>query len=82
MSDEAAQDAERQAVRQIVNVLQHRFPSLTDRAVAEHVNGVHQRYASAPIRDFVPLLVEREAGRELTALADQQAAAPRPRESS
>ncbi|WP_412750781.1 three-helix bundle dimerization domain-containing protein [Krasilnikovia sp. M28-CT-15] len=75
-----AEDAERQALRQIVNVLQHRFPAVGDTVVTERVNAVHQRYASAPIRDFVPLLVEREASRELTALADQPA--PRPRESS
>ncbi|WP_412746857.1 three-helix bundle dimerization domain-containing protein [Krasilnikovia sp. MM14-A1004] len=80
MSGEAGtEDAERQALRQIVNVLQHRFPAVGDTVVAAHVNAVHQRYAAAPIRDFVPLLVEREASRELTALAEKPA--PRPRES-
>ncbi|WP_130511931.1 three-helix bundle dimerization domain-containing protein [Krasilnikovia cinnamomea] len=72
-----AADIEREAIRQVVTVLQHRFPDLNDATVAGYVTDIHKRFDTARIRDFVPLLVEREAARALTRLADNTVPAPR-----
>ncbi|GAB1645828.1 three-helix bundle dimerization domain-containing protein [Krasilnikovia sp. MM14-A1259] len=72
-----AADAEREAIRQVVTVLQQRFPGLDDATVAGYVTDIHKRFDTARIRDFVPLLVEREAGRALTRLTDETIPAPR-----
>ncbi|RZU53445.1 hypothetical protein EV385_5372 [Krasilnikovia cinnamomea] len=58
-------------------MLQHRFPDLNDATVAGYVTDIHKRFDTARIRDFVPLLVEREAARALTRLADNTVPAPR-----
>ncbi|MEV6600989.1 hypothetical protein AB0M36_29690 [Actinoplanes sp. NPDC051346] len=39
-------------------------------AVAEYVHEIYRRYEHAPIRDFLPLLVEREAIRGLSTRSD------------
>ncbi|MFC3383028.1 three-helix bundle dimerization domain-containing protein [Couchioplanes azureus] len=59
-------DAEKMAMEQLVDTLQKRFPRMGATAVADYVHEIHRRYDGAPIRDFVPLLVEREARRGLT----------------
>ncbi|BFU45397.1 three-helix bundle dimerization domain-containing protein [Krasilnikovia sp. MM14-A1004] len=70
-------DTELEAMRQLVTALQQRFPEVDDATVAACVNDVHRRFGAAPVRDFVPLLVEREAVRALTRIARDGIPAPR-----
>jgi hypothetical protein len=52
---------ERGAIDDIIRSLSHRYPSLPEATVAEVVNGSYARFDGSPIRDYVPLLVERAA---------------------
>ncbi|GIE85565.1 hypothetical protein Are01nite_20450 [Actinoplanes regularis] len=69
-------DAEDGALIEILSVLRQHFPEVDDATVVEHVNDIHKRYAAAPVRDFVPLLVEREARATLTRLTGETVPAP------
>ncbi|MEU7903345.1 three-helix bundle dimerization domain-containing protein [Actinoplanes sp. NPDC049118] len=69
-------DAEHEAVRQVVTTMRQRFPGLADSTVTGYVTDIHRRFNAAPVRDFVPLLVEREAQRALTVLATDSIPAP------
>jgi len=60
---------EGKALEQIRQTMQHRYPSVPAEAIAERMRKVHHRYADAPIRDFVPLLVERELTLQLRAVS-------------
>lgn len=45
----------------VVTHLQGRFPEQQPDTIIEEVRAVHRTYEGAPVRDFVPLLVQREA---------------------
>ena len=55
---------------EVVERLTGRYPTLSPDTVNDAVHGVHARFDGAPIREFVPLLVEREAH---TALSERSA---------
>lgn len=52
---------EQSRVADVVERIQARFPSVDRALVAEVVHEVHRSYAGASVRDFVPILVERDA---------------------
>jgi hypothetical protein len=56
---------EAQAMAEIINRLRARYPEARGRAVDEQVTEVHRQFDGNPIRDFVPVLVEREAAERL-----------------
>jgi hypothetical protein len=58
-------DEEQAALNGAQHRLQARFPTLPPETVAEAVKMAHARFAGRPVRDFVPLLVEREAADHL-----------------
>jgi hypothetical protein len=58
-----------QAVNQVVNRLSAHFATFAPEEVAEIVRECHSQFAGSPIRDFVPLLVERTARDRLRAMA-------------
>jgi hypothetical protein len=59
---------EQQAMRQVTDRLTRSFaPSRSERRVAQTVSAVHHRFDGRPVRDFVPVLVERYARQELAA---------------
>ncbi|OJF09967.1 hypothetical protein EDD30_1490 [Couchioplanes caeruleus] len=58
------------AVEQLIETLRQHFPGSGATTVADYVYEIYRRYDGAPIRDFVPLLVEREVRRGLTAITD------------
>ncbi len=73
---------EDQAMETVVDRLSERFPSLGRQHVQEIVDEEHQRLESAPIRDFVPVLVEhaakvrlREEAEPVSITVDEEAAA-------
>ncbi len=59
---------ETKALTDIADRLATRFPHITRARVIEIVGEIHQHFNDAPIRDFVPVLVEREARHHLSHL--------------
>jgi hypothetical protein len=59
MTDEPA--AEGEILAETVRDLGKRFPDVPDSVIAEHVHQAHARLTGAPVRDYVPVLVERQA---------------------
>lgn len=58
----AADDA---AIRNLIERLAKQFPDLSSADVRQAVCGTYDVYRHSKIRDFVPILVERAARREL-----------------
>lgn len=58
--------AEEAAIRQVVSRLAQQFPELSADDIDRAVNGQYDRFRSSPIRDFVPVLVERATRRQLS----------------
>ena len=53
--------SEQTVIDQIVTRLTSRYPTISASTVATVVHDVHARYEGRPLRDFVPLFVERNA---------------------
>jgi hypothetical protein len=65
--DGPAPAAEAQAVGRVAEALRTRFPQVPAEAIAAKVRSAHDEFAGAPIREFVPVLVERRVRAELAA---------------
>ena len=57
--------AEQNALNALIERLSQQFPELSHDAIARAVHGRNADYEHSRIRDFVPVLVERAARREL-----------------
>jgi hypothetical protein len=58
---------EQQAMHQVTERLTRNFAqAYTDDQITETVTMIHHRFDDRPIRDFVPILVERLARQQLT----------------
>jgi hypothetical protein len=53
--------SEQTVIDQIITRLTHRYPTISESTVSNVVHDVHARYEGRPLRDFVPLFVERNA---------------------
>jgi hypothetical protein len=53
------------AIQQVVDRLKQSYPAVSGDTVATVVHHDHARFDGRPIRDFVPLFVERSARQEL-----------------
>jgi hypothetical protein len=60
--------SEQTIIDQVVDRLTSRYPTIEAATVSSVVRDVHARYNGRPLRDFVPLFVERNATRELKRL--------------
>lgn len=60
---------EEQLLAQTVDRLATKFSGVPAEAVAASVREAHSRFDGHPVRDFVPLLVERIAGQDLRGLS-------------
>jgi hypothetical protein len=60
--------SEQTVIEQLVVRLTSRYPAISQSIVARVVRDVHARFEGRPLRDFVPLLVERNARSELERL--------------
>jgi hypothetical protein len=60
--------SEQTIIEHIVARLRSRYPAISESTVATVVHDVHARFDGRPLRDFVPLLVERNARSELDRL--------------
>lgn len=57
---------EQAAIRQVVSRLTRQFPDVPADDIDRAVHGQYDRFNGRPIRDFVPVLVERATRRQLT----------------
>jgi hypothetical protein len=57
--------SEQTVIEQLVARLTSRYPTISESTVAGVVRDVHSRFEGRPLRDYIPLLVERNAKNEL-----------------
>jgi hypothetical protein len=60
--------SEQTIIEQLVARLTDRYPGIATATVTAVVQEVHSRYEGRPLRDYVPLFVERNARTELDRL--------------
>jgi hypothetical protein len=60
--------SEQTIIDHLVARLTNRYPAISESTVASVVHDMHARFDGRPLRDFVPLLVERQAKSELERL--------------
>ena len=60
---------ETRAVTEVAQRLTVSFPDVAPDVIQDTVHASHQRFAGSPIRDFVPVLVERAAKTSLATTA-------------
>jgi len=60
--------SEQTVIEQLVVRLTSRYPTISESTVAAVVRDVHSRFEGRPLRDYVPLFVERTARIELERL--------------
>ena len=66
--DNGKAEHEARALAEVVERLVARFPDVAENRVREIVRAAHQEFANRPIRDYVPVFVERTAKDELSRL--------------
>jgi len=54
------QTEEMRALDELADRLRGRFPDAPPEGIEQMVRQVHHQYDGSPIRDFIPVLVERE----------------------
>lgn len=57
------------AIQRVVERLKANYPAVPPDTVTTVVHHAHARFDGRPIREFVPLFVERRSGQELAKLA-------------
>ncbi|TPG35757.1 three-helix bundle dimerization domain-containing protein [Mycolicibacterium hodleri] len=62
------ESSERTVIDQVVDRLARKYPSVPGEKVVDVVNDCYARFDGRPIRDFVPLFVERGARSALNEL--------------
>jgi hypothetical protein len=67
--ENVAQTTEQRMIDQLLERLVATHPTVPPERVAEVVRAVHARFDDRPLREFVPLFVERGAKRELGQLS-------------
>jgi hypothetical protein len=60
--------SEQTVIEQLVERLSNRYPAISQATVASVVLETHARFDGRPLRDFIPLLVERNANSVLERL--------------
>jgi hypothetical protein len=60
--------SEQTVIEQLVARLTNRYPAIAESTVASVVHAMYARFDDRPLRDFVPLFVERSARSELDRL--------------
>jgi hypothetical protein len=61
---------EQTVIDEVVARLSSRYPAIPKETVVSIVHDVYARFDGRPLRDYVPLLVERNAKSELERLGD------------
>jgi hypothetical protein len=60
---------EQTIIDQVTDRLTSKYPTIPPDTLTAVVRGVHARFDGRPVREYVPLLVERFAGNELDLLS-------------
>jgi len=60
--------SEQTVIEQLVERLSNRYPALSPSTVSSVVRDIHAKFEGRPLRDYVPLFVERNAKSELERL--------------
>lgn len=60
------QQSEKLAMAKIADRIARQFPELPPEQIEQVIHGRYEAFAAAPVRDFVPVLVERQVRRDLT----------------
>ncbi|OBA68926.1 hypothetical protein A5641_16490 [Mycobacterium sp. 1554424.7] len=60
--------SEQTIIAQVADRLTSKYPTIPAETVTAIVRGVHDRFDGRPVREYVPLLVERFAVQELALL--------------
>ena len=68
-SHSVARDTERHQIQQVITRLTATYPGVPQERIADVVQTVHARFDGRPLREFVPLFVERAAKAELRDLS-------------
>jgi hypothetical protein len=63
--------SEAEAMSRVVHRLRQQFPELPAERIEQAVHGRYEQFDGRPIRDFLPILVERSARNDLTATGPQ-----------
>jgi hypothetical protein len=61
--------SEQTIVEQLVERLAQRYPGLPSETIVEVVRQHHARFDGRPVRDYIPLFVERRAHHQLAQLS-------------
>ncbi|MFE3193066.1 three-helix bundle dimerization domain-containing protein [Nocardia sp. NPDC059240] len=69
---------EEQQISELVVRLTDKFPHLTPRCVREEIHRIHRDFADHRVREFIPLLVERIAERQLSRRVSYRSISGRP----
>ncbi|MBP1159880.1 hypothetical protein ABIC28_005432 [Rhodococcus sp. PvR044] len=69
-------DDELLQVEQVIARLTARYPSISPIDIEHTVRTIHQRFADGKVRDFVPLLVEKAARRDIAGWVTTQPRTP------
>jgi hypothetical protein len=64
------------ALARVIDQLAQRFPSVSRGEIALIVNGEYHEFDGAPVRDYVPVMVERGAKHSLELVAGPAVARP------
>ncbi len=64
--DTGKPEHEARAMEEVVQRLVARFPDVPDDRVRQIVTAAHREFVNRPLRDFVPVFVERSAKSELS----------------
>ena len=67
---------EAHAISEVTRRLQEKFPDARPDVIDAMVRDLHHEFDGDPIRDFVPVLVEREAVTRLAPQRDRRSQAP------
>lgn len=62
---------EERQITQVVDRVHRRYPHLSAQTVADVVGAIRHQFDGRPIRDFVPLFVERRATAALATLGSE-----------
>ena len=65
-ADDPVAAHESRELNEVVERLLERFPEMQEERVRSVVTKAHEKFANNPIRDFVPVFVERSAREELS----------------
>lgn len=66
---EEREEGEQRAVEEVIDRLASKYPGVERSEIANIVADEHQSYEGRPVRDFVPVLVEKSAKKRVKRLA-------------